>query len=178
MQTQKVGKRDLVSIVSASGEVKPKRFVNMSANVSGRITQLLVKEGDAVQAAARCWPASTPPASRPGSASPRPPCRPPGRSGPRQADLGGSRLAFERSRKMHAEQLVSDQAFEQAEAELKMKQAAVAALRRRVAQQAPLESNRDDLEKTIVVSPMDGVVTNLQKEEGEVVIGAQSFSPP
>ena len=32
-------------------------------------------------------------------------------------------------------------------------------------------------EKTTVVAPMDGVVTNLQKEEGEVVIGAQSFSP-
>ena len=40
-----------------------------------------------------------------------------------------------------------------------------------------LDSNRDDLEKTTVVSPMDGVVTSLQKEEGEVVIGAQSFSP-
>ena len=49
VQIQKVGKRDLVSVVSASGEVKPKRFVNVSANVSGRITQLLVKEGDAVR---------------------------------------------------------------------------------------------------------------------------------
>ena len=49
VQTQKVGKRDLTSVVSASGEVKPKRFVNVSANVSGRITQLLVKEGDTVR---------------------------------------------------------------------------------------------------------------------------------
>ena len=49
VQTQKVGKHDLTSVVSASGEVKPKRFVNVSANVSGRITQLLVKEGDAVR---------------------------------------------------------------------------------------------------------------------------------
>src|SRR5262249_28116048 len=37
--------------------------------------------------------------------------------------------------------------------------------------------NRDDLEKTTVVAPMDGIVTSLQKEEGETVIGAQSFSP-
>jgi HlyD family secretion protein len=95
-----------------------------------------------------------------------------------EADLEASRLAFERSKRMHADKLISDQAFEQADAELKMKQAALQALRRRVAQQAAgLESNRDDLEKTTVVSPMDGVVTNLQKEEGEVVIGAQSFSP-
>ena len=37
VQTQKVERRDLVSRVSASGEVKPKRYVNVSANVSGRI---------------------------------------------------------------------------------------------------------------------------------------------
>jgi HlyD family secretion protein len=43
--------------------------------------------------------------------------------------------------------------------------------------QAALDSNTDDLEKTTVVAPMDGVVTSLQKEEGEVVIGAQSFQP-
>src|SRR5687767_4974616 len=49
VQTQKVAKRDLTSVVSASGEVKPKRFVNVSANMSGRITELLVKEGDAVR---------------------------------------------------------------------------------------------------------------------------------
>src|SRR5688572_33127493 len=49
VQTQKVARRDLTSVVSASGEVKPKRFVNVSANVSGRITQLLVKEGDAAR---------------------------------------------------------------------------------------------------------------------------------
>ena len=49
VQTQKAQRRDLVSRVSASGEVKPKRFVNISANVSGRIVLLLVKEGEAVR---------------------------------------------------------------------------------------------------------------------------------
>jgi HlyD family secretion protein len=59
-----------------------------------------------------------------------------------------------------------------------MKAANVEAARRRVAQlQAQHDSNRDDLRKTTVFSPMSGVVTNLPKEEGEVVIGAQSFSP-
>src|SRR5258708_7566024 len=47
--TQKVARRDLVSIVSASGEVKPKRYVNIGANPSGRITPLMVKEGDMVK---------------------------------------------------------------------------------------------------------------------------------
>ena len=58
-----------------------------------------------------------------------------------------------------------------------MKAATVDAQKRRIAQHAGrLASDQDDLEKTTVVSPMDGVVTSLQKEEGEVVIGAQSFS--
>src|SRR6185503_9753062 len=49
VQTEKVGRHDLVSVVSASGEVKPRRFVNISANVSGRITELKVKEGERVR---------------------------------------------------------------------------------------------------------------------------------
>jgi HlyD family secretion protein len=41
--------QDLVSIVTASGEVKPKQFVNIGANAFGKITRLYVKEGDKVQ---------------------------------------------------------------------------------------------------------------------------------
>lgn len=178
VQTQKVARRDLTSVVSASGEVKPKRFVNVSANVSGRITALLVKEGDAVrrgQVLARIDSTRFAAGERQSAAAVEA-ARADARRA--EADLEASRLAWDRSRKMHAEKLISDQAFEQAQAELKMKEAALSALRRRVAQQAAgLESNRDDLEKTVVVAPMDGVVTNLQKEEGEVVIGAQSFQP-
>jgi HlyD family secretion protein len=178
VQSQKVGRQDLVSVVSASGEVKPKRFVNVSANVSGRITDLLVAEGDTVrrgQVLARIDSTRFAAGERQSAAAVEAARADVQRA---EADLEASRLAFERSRTMHAERLISDQAFDQAEAELKMKKAALDALKRRVAQQAAaLESNRDDLEKTTVVAPMDGVVTQLQKEEGEVVIGAQSFQP-
>ena len=72
-----------------------------------------------------------------------------------EADLEQSRLGFERARQMHREKLISDSAFDQADAELKMKQAAVESQKRRIAQQvALLETNRDDLEKTTVVSPI------------------------
>ena len=94
------------------------------------------------------------------------------------ADLEQSRQSLERQKKMHADKLVSDQVLEQAESEFKMKQAAVESQRKRIAQQAAVvATTQDDLGKTIVVAPMDGVVTSLQKEEGETVIGAQSFSP-
>src|SRR6266571_3655 len=147
VQTQKAARKELVSVVSASGEIKPKRYVNISANPSGRIEQLLVKEGDIVkkdQVLAR---------------------------------IDSTRIAAgERQSAAALEGAKADLA--QAYAELKMKTAAVEAQKRRITQQeALLASTRDDLEKTAVVSPMNGVVTSLPKEEGETVIGAQSFSP-
>jgi HlyD family secretion protein len=178
VQTRKAERQDLVSKVSASGEVKPRRFVNISANVSGRIVLLLVKEGETVrrgQVLAKIDSTRIEAGTRQSEAGLQAARADLDRA---QADLDAARLAFERNRSMHDQRLVSDQAFDQAQAELKVRQALVEAQRRRILQQAAaVASDRDDLEKTTVVSPMDGVVTNLQKEEGEMVIGAQSFSP-
>src|SRR6202051_3785904 len=49
VQTGKAERQDLASIVSASGEVKPKTYVNIGANAFGKITRLYVKEGDRVK---------------------------------------------------------------------------------------------------------------------------------
>src|SRR5437773_8699279 len=49
VQTGKVQRLDLTSIVSASGEIKPKTYVNIGANAFGKITRLYVKEGDRVK---------------------------------------------------------------------------------------------------------------------------------
>ena len=49
VQTGKAGRQDLASIVSASGEVRPKTYVNIGANAFGKITRLYVKEGDRVK---------------------------------------------------------------------------------------------------------------------------------
>lgn len=178
VQVEKVSRRDLVSVVSASGEIRPRRFVNVSANVSGRITQLIIKEGERVkkgQVLARIDSARFEAGTRQSEAAVQSARAELSRE---QADLEVTRLAFERSKRMHQDQLVSQQQYEQAEAEVKMKSAAVEAQRRRIAQlEAASASNQDDLEKTVVMSPMDGVVTSLIKEEGEVVIGAQSFQP-
>lgn len=178
VQTQKVGRKDLQAVVTASGEIKPTRYVNVSSNVSGRIVDLRVKEGDHVrqgQVLARIDSTRFEAGERQASAAVEAARADLKRM---QADLEASRLAFERAQSMREQQLVSEQAFEQSRAELQMKQAAVESQRRRIAQQsAMLESDRDDLAKTVVGAPMDGVVTSLQKEEGEVVIGAQSFQP-
>ncbi|WP_228486301.1 efflux RND transporter periplasmic adaptor subunit [Paludibaculum fermentans] len=48
VQTGKAAKQDLTSLVTASGEIKPKNYVNIGANVMGRIVDINVKEGDRV----------------------------------------------------------------------------------------------------------------------------------
>lgn len=178
VQTGKAGRRDLVSVVTASGEIRPKRFVDVSANVSGRITHLLVKEGERVRAGqvlARIDSTRIAAGTRQSEAAVQSAQADLDRA---QADLALARASFERSRRMFEEQLVSSQLFEQAEAEVKMKAAAVESQKRRISQlESQLAANADDLEKTVVVAPMDGVVTSLKKEEGESVIGAQSFQP-
>src|SRR5271155_1452631 len=49
VQTGRVQRQDLAAVVSASGEVKPKTYVNIGANAFGKITKLYVKEGDRVK---------------------------------------------------------------------------------------------------------------------------------
>jgi HlyD family secretion protein len=48
VQTGRAVRQDLTSLVTASGEIKPRNYVNIGANVMGRITQINVKEGDRV----------------------------------------------------------------------------------------------------------------------------------
>jgi HlyD family secretion protein len=178
VQVGKVEKHDLVQIVTASGEVKPRRYVNVGANVSGRLVEIAVREGDAVkqgQVLAKVESERYQAALRQSEAAVAAARADLERT---QADLTASRLQFERTKQMKNDRLVSAQDYDQAEADFKMKAANVDAARKRVAQlQAQLDSTSDDLLKTTVFSPMDGVVTNLPKEQGEMVIGALSFNP-
>ncbi len=49
VQTGKVVRSDLTALVTASGEIKPKNYINIGANAIGTLTQILVKEGDRVR---------------------------------------------------------------------------------------------------------------------------------
>src|SRR5215467_11945873 len=49
VQTGKAQHQNLTAVVSASGEIKPKMYVNIGANAFGKITKLYVKEGDRVK---------------------------------------------------------------------------------------------------------------------------------
>src|SRR5947209_1476315 len=45
---EKVTRRDLVAAVTASGKIQPKKKVDISADITGRITKIAVREGDLV----------------------------------------------------------------------------------------------------------------------------------
>ena len=49
VQTGQVARGDLTAIVTTSGEIKPKNYINIGANAIGTITEILVKEGDHVR---------------------------------------------------------------------------------------------------------------------------------
>ena len=49
VQVEKIKKRDLEAIVSASGKIQAKTTVNISADTMGRVTKLAVEEGDRVK---------------------------------------------------------------------------------------------------------------------------------
>jgi len=178
VQTGKVEKKSLTQVVTASGEVRPRRYVNVGANVSGRLIDITVIEGERVkkgQMLARVEAERYEAGARQGEAGVAAARAELARA---EADLAGAKLTYDRNKRMREEKLVSESAYDQAEAEFKMKAAGVEAAKRRVAQlQAQLDSTKDELYKTTVYSPMDGVVTNLPKEAGEMVIGAVSFSP-
>src|SRR5437870_2258857 len=49
VQTGRVARQDLTQTVTANGEIKPKKYVNISSNMMGRIVHMPVKEGDHVR---------------------------------------------------------------------------------------------------------------------------------
>ena len=173
VRLEKVQKRDLVSIVTASGRVQPKRKVDVSSDITGRIVSLPVREGDMVernQVLVRIDPTQY-------EASVQ----------SRQAFLASSQAqasqaratkdqaerAFVRARDIRAQnpQLVSQEALEQAETQQRIAVANVEGAQHQVEQSAAaLREAQDALRKTTIVAPMAGKVTRLAVEEGEVAV--------
>ncbi len=204
VQTGRVAREDLASIVSASGEIKPKTYTNVGANAFGKIVKLYVREGERVKkgqllaqlenvqstadvAATRAQLEAARTDSIAAEAGMK----------TAQADLGRARaeaertrLDYQRAEKLFGEQLIPKSQFDTAKAAWEAAAAAVEQAQARVAQaraqkqtadarigqyQATLTRASDVLSKTIYVAPYDGVITNLPVREGEtVVIGIQN----
>ena len=204
VQTSKVQHLDLSSMVSASGEIRPKTYVNIGANAMGKITKLYVKEGDLVKkgqmlaqlenvqssADVNATRASLQAAEIDAVAS---------AAGLRtsQANLNKARADSERSTQdwaraqgLYKEALIAKSEYDSQKASAETAQAMFAQAQAQVAQaqaqkesadrhisqiRANLTRASDILNKTSYEAPFDGTVTNLPVREGEtVVMGIQN----
>ncbi|MGA3348219.1 MAG: efflux RND transporter periplasmic adaptor subunit [Candidatus Sulfotelmatobacter sp.] len=204
VQTGKVQRQDLAAVVSGSGEIKPKTFVNIGANAYGKITHLYVKEGDHVKrgqllaqlenvqssADVSANQASVQAAETDALAADAALKTSDADLRRAQADYDRNRLDWDRAQNLFRDGLISKSDFDSrknawatADAGLVQAQARVAQAKaqkdsadRHVAQaRANLTRVTDVLQKTTYEAPFDGVVTNLPVREGEsVVIGIQN----
>jgi len=204
VQTGKVVRQDLSSTVSASGEIKPKTYVNIGANAYGKITRLFVKEGDWVKKGQllaqidNIQPEADVAANRASleAAQTDAAAQEAGIEASRaqldkaQADLDHAKLDYVRAQGLFNQQLISKQDFDAKKATYDAAVASVAQFQASIAQykaqkasserkinqaQAMLTHSRDVLAKTSYVAPYDGLITNLPVREGEsVVVGIQN----
>ena len=173
VRIEPVSRRDLVASVTASGQVQPHTKVDMSADISGRIITLAVKEGQRVskgQLLLQIDPATYQAAverSRAALAAAR------AQSLQSVANADQAQRNYDRSaaiRKANP-QLVSDEQLEQLHTTLAVSQATAQASRDQVDQAAAaLRDDESALSKTTIRAPMSGKVTRLAVEQGETAI--------
>jgi HlyD family secretion protein len=185
VNTEVLQKRKLAAIVSASGKIQPKRSVNISADTSGRVTDLAVEEGDKVaqgQFLLQIDPRNLATRVQSGEAS-----LGAARSQAEQLKLAleSSRTAlkqaedtFKRQQDLWKAGLTTREQYEKAEADLRIRQQDLRAQEQNVQtqqlrmkqEQATLESARTDLSKVRIESPINGIVTRRNIEEGETAV--------
>ncbi len=206
VQSGRVSRQDLTSQVTASGEIRPKTFVNVGANAFGKIVRLYVKEGDHVskgqmlaqlenvQSAAdvSATQASLTAAEADYTAGVETLNSNIADLDRAKADLDQKLLDWKRAEDLYNDQLIAKKdydsaknAYEEAVSGLSLAKARIAqakaaaeAYKRRIAvQRANLIHNTDVLSKTEYRAPFDSVVTNLPVREGETVVMGIQNSP-
>ncbi len=199
VQTSKVGRQDLTSLVTASGEVRPKTYSNVLGEGFGKITDIAVKEGDHVKKGAvllrveSIQPAADVDAQTAGLGSSEASVRSAEASYrsataeavQRKSDFDRAKLDWDRADSLFKEGLIPKSEFDMRKAAFDSAQAAVEASQARLAQtradldrsrsslqqsHAILARARDVLRKTTYTAPIDGIVTYVPVHVGENVI--------
>ncbi len=173
VQVEKVEKRDITQVVTATGKINPEFSVVISPEVTGEIIELPVKEGDKVKkgdllirikgdqyfAQKERMEASLNAAK----ATLR----------IRAAELNRLKKEYARVKELNQKGLASDSELEVAESNFLTAQASYEQAQANVMQvKAQLKEIMDTLNKTMIYSPMDGTVTQLNVELGERVLGS------
>lgn len=183
--TETVAARDLAAIVSASGKIQPNRLVNISADTPGRVVNLNVQEGQRVtkgQFLLQIDPKSLRTRVEGGAASLK--AAEGSLSQMRQAietarvQLEQSQKTLTRQRDLWKEGLTTRESLDRAESDAKAAESALRERERlvdaqaaRISQErASLQSAEYDLSKVRIESPIDGIVTRRNIQEGETAV--------
>jgi HlyD family secretion protein len=173
VRMEQVTRRDLVSAVTASGKIEAKTSVDISADITGRIIRIAVREGDRVTKGQ--FLLQIDPAQYQAAVS-----RAQGVVASTEATLAQTRAsldqaerAWKRARELSqlGPNLITPESAEQAQTAYEVAQATYQATRAQLEQsRASLQEARDNLAKTRLVSPITGRVVRLAVEEGEVAV--------
>jgi HlyD family secretion protein len=174
VQAAKVARQKIVQKVSATGKIQPKTQVEISADVSAKITKLSVVEGQWVEkgqflveldreryvAAVESAEATVSSAEANARLV--------------RENMNRAEKEYKRSKELLATGLESQAAFDAKEAEYQVEVARYKSAQDQVEQaKAALKQARADLSKTTIYAPMSGTVSELNKERGEIALGSQ-----
>ncbi len=206
VQTGKVLREDITSVVTASGEIKPKVQVNIGSQTMAKITHLYVKEGDRVKKGQmlatldNVQPAADVSANDSALNAARTDAVAANAAvntaiadeNQARAELERAKLDYDRNKALYDSQLIAKADFDtkkaafqtataqlgQAKAKLAQARAQQDSAQGRVKQNAAMLRHADDvLSKTEYPAPFDGVITNVPVREGETVVPGIQNSP-
>ncbi|PYP33692.1 MAG: hypothetical protein DMD49_02660 [Gemmatimonadetes bacterium] len=173
VREEQVTRRDLVAAVTASGRIQPKKKVDVSADITGRITKIAVREGELVakgqfllQIDPTVYEANLQRAQAAYSSAAAEVVQ-------ARANRDQAQRALRRTKELRDQSpnLVAPEQLEQAETAFEVAEANLTAAQHQVDQsRAAVQEARDNLRKTHLVAPMAGRVTRLPVEEGEVAV--------
>ncbi|MFG0313034.1 MAG: efflux RND transporter periplasmic adaptor subunit [Phycisphaerales bacterium] len=169
---------DLERTVSAPGSIEPKRLINISSQVSAKVLALPFEEGEQVRkgdVVIHLDPQDLVAALDAAKA---------GLAG-QEASLGGAeaalinaRLSYERLQQLNETGDATKAELDAAEASFLQAQSNKQVLIHQIEQaKAQIERAQKDLDNTTITSPIDGVITSLNAEEGETVIVGTTNNP-
>jgi HlyD family secretion protein len=178
VRVEDVKKGRVESWVRAPGKVQPERLVQVSSNIMGRVRGLSVREGDRVRRGDLLLVLDDERyrSARSGMEA--------AMQGARadldlaEAQLALSRQTLARQEKLFKESLTSEESLQSARTEVKVAEARVSASRENLSgRRATLAETSKNLDETIFRSPLDGVITALNVEEGENVMTGTMNNP-
>ena len=186
VSVESAAKRDIVETVSASGKVQPEKEIKITADVSGEIVELYVKEGDLVKKGTllckinpEIYLSSLDRAQAAVNGSVANLSSSKSRLAQAESQFQKAELTYNRNKKLFDDKVISSQDFESIKSAFEVAKAEVDAARMAIASgeftikssQASLKESRENLNKTNIYAPVDGTVSKLSKEKGERVVG-------